>query len=261
MAEHSNLYQRATYYDVIFDRDVDREVDFIVAAYSRYAGGELHSVLDIACGPGYHARASARRGLRVVGLDLRPEMLAFAQNKATAEGVAASWIEADMRRFQLDAPVDVAFCMFDGIDALLSNEDIIQHFRSVADNLTSRGLYIVDLTHPRDCSYEHYGSFRYRGQQDDVAVEIIWGTNNPRFDWVTGVAHVDVEMHINDHGHEIVIHDGADERLLLPQEVRLLADLSGVLWVVGWYGDFDLSQPLDDSPASRRMIAVLQKRG
>jgi hypothetical protein len=31
--------------------------------------------------------------------------------------------------------------------------------------------------------------------------------------------------------------------------------------LVGWYGDFDLNQPLDNSPASTRMITVLQKSG
>ena len=33
MAAHMNLYQRAIYYDVIFDRDVSREADFITQAY------------------------------------------------------------------------------------------------------------------------------------------------------------------------------------------------------------------------------------
>ena len=64
MAEHLNLYQRATYYDIIFDRNVSREVDFITAIFNRHNGAELNSVLDIACGPGYHAREFARRGLR-----------------------------------------------------------------------------------------------------------------------------------------------------------------------------------------------------
>jgi hypothetical protein len=67
-------------------------------------------------------------------------------------------------------------------------------------------------------------------------------------------------MHIQDHDQEYLVQDSARERLLLPQEIQLLAELSGSLQVVGWYGDFNLDQPLDNSPASRRMIAILQKR-
>lgn len=161
MAEHNNLYQNIAYYDLIFERDVSREVDFVIAAYRHYAGCEPQATLEVACGPGYHTRAFARCGLRAIGLDLNGAMIALARRKDTVEGVHATWIEADMRHIQLDEPVDVAFCMFDGLDARLSN---------------------------------------------------------------------------------------------------LLAEQSGSLQVAGWYGDFDLNQPLDNSPASRRMIAILQKK-
>ncbi len=260
MAEHLNLYQQARYYDVIFDRDVSREVDFIFAAYRHYTGGELTSMLDIACGPGYHARAFTRRGVRAVGLDLRPEMIDFAHEKDVAAGVSITLIPADMRDFELDTAVDVALAAFDGLDALLSNEDLIRHFRTVARNLTPGGLYIVDLTHPRDCSYEHYGAFHYSGERDGIKVDIDWATNNPHYDLITSIAYVELQMHIQDHGQEYLVQDAARERLLLPQEIHLLAELSGGLKVVGWHGDFDLNQPLDNSPASRRMIAILQRR-
>ena len=47
-------------------------------------------VLDLACGPGIYARPFARRlpGGRVVGLDLSPPMLAYAQRRRRAEGLA-----------------------------------------------------------------------------------------------------------------------------------------------------------------------------
>lgn len=260
MAEYNELYQKAVYYDIVFNRDVSREVDFIGAVNRKFRGQELKSVLDLACGPGYHAQLFTRRGVRAVGLDLRPEMLALAKDKANTENLELTWLQADMRDFQLDSPVDVAIAMFDGIDALQTNEEYIRHFRCIAKNLTSRGLYIIDLTHPRDCSFEHYGSYRYSGKRNGVAVEIDWAVNNPRFDRVTSIARVDLVMKVNDQGKDVVIHDSAFERLLSPQEISLLTELSGVLKVVSWCGDFDLNQPLDDSPASRRMIVVLQKK-
>ncbi len=262
MAEHNQLYQQALYYDVVFNRDASKEIDFVLGCMRRYAGREAKSALDIACGPGYHARAVARRGLKSVGLDLRPEMLDFARELDAKEGIEGiMWIAADMRDFRLDEPVDVAFCMFDGLDALTENHDLIKHFQAVAENLTPGGLYIVDLSHPNDVSYSHYKKFRYAGERDGVRVEIRWALNDPEYDLVTAVAYTELEMRVNDNGKEIVFPDKAYERLLMPQELTLLAELSGALQPVGWHGDFDLEQPLDKSADSQRMIAVFQRKG
>ena len=230
MAEHCNLYDRASYYDVIFDRDVTSEIGFVRDVYRHFAGGEVNSVIDVACGPGYHARAFGRDGVRALGLDLRGEMLHFAADKAAKEGAAVEWLEADMRTFKLDRPVDVAFCMFDGLDCLLSNDSLTAHFAAVAANLTPAGLYIVDLSHPAEVSFEHYKKFHYRGSRDGVQVDIYWATNDPHYDLATGVAHVALEMHVDDHGKRFVVKDEADERLLFPQEIALLAAASAAPW-------------------------------
>ena len=262
MAEHCNLYDRAMYYDVIFNRDVAREVQFVRDVYRKHAGGEIKSVIDVACGPGYHARGFARSGVKAHGLDLRAEMLRFAADEARKEGTpAVDWIEADMRTFKLAQPVDVAFCMFDGLDCLLSNENLVRHFEAVAGNLTKGGLYIVDLSHPAEVDFSHYKKFHYTGKRDGVQVDIYWATNDPHYDLATGIAHVALEMHVDDHGKKMVVKDEADERLMFPQEINLLAEQSKALKVVGWYGGFDVRQPLDHTPASVRMIGVLQKIG
>lgn len=259
MAEHNALYRRALYYDIALRRDVSREADFIVQLYQHHTGKPLQSLVDIACGPGYYARQLARRGIKTCGLDLNQEMVNMAREQAMAEGVAIDWLTADMRSFQLPQPVDMAITMFDSLDALIHNEDLIQHFRAVAHNLYPGGLYLVDVCHPRNLSHDVYGPFRYSGERDGIEVEIIWGTNNPRYDLVTNSTRAALEVHVNDNGRKQIIYDEADERLLLPQELTLLAMLSGMLQVIGWYGDYTLHQPLDHSPASQRLICVFQK--
>jgi SAM-dependent methyltransferase len=260
VAEYNNLYQHAMYWDIIFNRDVSKEVQFIHELFRHFAGRDLCSVLDIACGPGYHARAFARQGLRAVGLDLRAEMLAFAQDQAKADGVDIEWVKGDMRHMKLNQPVDAALGMFDAIDGLLTDDDLVAHFRCIADNLTPGGIYLVELSHPAIYSYEWYPPVAYHGERDGVEVDIYWATNRPQHDLVTGVAHVELEIRVNDHGHQTIIHDSADERLLCAGELRLLARLSGALEVVGWYGDMKLSQPFDHTSMSPRMFCVMQKR-
>jgi SAM-dependent methyltransferase len=259
MAEHVNLYQHAVYYDIALSRDVSGDVDFLADVYRHYVGSEVRSVLDIACGPGYHALEFARRGVDAAGLDLRAEMVALAEAKAAEEGLSVDYFVGDMRAFDLAQPVDMAICMFDSIDALLTNDDLIDHMRCVAENLTPGGIYVIDLTHLRDCSFDSYGSFRYGGSRGPVSVEIVWATNDPAFDTLTGVAEVELELHVTENGTQKVIKDTARERLLTPQEILLLARLSGALEVVGWHGAYDIDQPLDDSPDSTRLICILQK--
>lgn len=260
MARYQQLYSRAYYYDIALKRDVSQQIDFIIDVYRHYVGRAPGSLLDIACGPGYHANEAARRNLVAYGLDLMPEMLALASQYAHQEGLKTQWIQADMRDFQLLQPVDVAICMFDGIDVLLETDDIIHHLQVVASQLTEKGLYIIDCTHPRDSSLSHYGSYAYGGERDGVCVNIQWAINSPIFHPVTGVAEVTIAIEINDHGHQTTIMDHAYERLLAPTEITLLTRLSKVFDVVGWYGAYNLNQPLDTSLDSYRAIAILQKR-
>lgn len=262
MAEFNHLYQRAVYYDIVFKRDVSQEVDFIIEVYQRATGQAPSSLLDLACGPAYHAREFARRGLRAAGLDLRPEMLHFAADQANAEGVTGiEWLAEDMRYVQLPYPVDIAINAFDGIDCLTNNDDLIAHFRAIARNLTPGGIYLIDVTHPRYTSYSYYEPFAYAGERDGISVQIRWATNNPVFDPVTNLSNTELEVLVNDHGNQFTIKDTACERLLCGQEIDLLARLAGNLKPIGWYGAYNLHQPADHSPSATRLIAVLQKFG
>ncbi len=260
MAEYNEFYSKARYYDIVFRRDVSREVEFLCELCKKYAGRQATSVLDLACGPGYHARACAQRGLRAVGLDLRPEMIEFARAEARAEGLAIEWLAADMREFRLRQPVSVALGAFDSLDCLLTNEDLVSHFRAIAANLEPNGLYLVDISHPRDCAPFAYGDYQYRGERDGCSVAITWATNHPVIDPVTQVIEPEVTMRVWDWGEELVFVDRAKERFFTAQELVLLADLSGALRVVDCFGAYDMAQPFDASPASVRMIVVLQKR-
>lgn len=261
MAEHNQLYQNAVYYDIALRRDVGPEVDFLGEVFRRHAGGEVRSMLDIACGPGYHARECARRGIMTWGLDLRPEMIEFAADEARKDGVTAGWLVGDMRDFRLDAPVELALSVFDALDALTDDADVVRHFQAVAANLSPGGLYVLDNTHPRDTSLTDYGSYAYSGARDGVSVEITWATNHPVFDLETSVAYVETEMRVDDRGQKSVVKDGANEKLVTPLGLKLSAELSGALRVVGWYGNFELDQPFDFSPGAQRMITVMQKVG
>jgi SAM-dependent methyltransferase len=259
MAEFNEVYRRARYYDIALRRDVAREVTFVGRVAERSLGRPLESVVDIACGPGYHARAFAGRGVRAIGLDLRPEMVELARAEAAADGVAAGWIAADMRRFTLDPPVDAAVTMFDGLDCLRTLDELVDHFRAVARGLVPGGVYVLELTHPKECSITHYGAFRYEGERGGIRVVIDWAINRPVADPATQTVEVETVMRVWEEERMEAFFDRAVERLIFPQELLAVAKLSGMLEPEGFYGDFRLDQPFDSSAASRRLIAVFRR--
>jgi SAM-dependent methyltransferase len=262
MAEFNEVYRRARYYDIVFGRDVGDEVTFVAELLARELGRCPRSIMDLACGPGYHARGFAARGLEAWGLDLRPEMVAFAQAEAARERRAIRWMEGDIRSFRLPAPVDGMITTYDSIDCLLTQDEIVAHFRAVAANLAPGGLYLFEATHPRDCSMWNYGRFRYAGERDGVRVEVDWAVNDPVADPFTQVAEVETRVRVLEDGAgEQVWLDRAQERFTTAQEFAALARLSGALELVRCYGDFRLDQPFDASSASRRMIVLLRRPG
>jgi SAM-dependent methyltransferase len=261
MAEFNELYARAQYYDIALGRDIRREVRFVTDLFQTVTGRPLGSVLEIACGPGYHTRAFAKAGVAATGLDLRPEMVAFAEQRAREDGVSATWIAADMRDFTLARPVDAIITMYDTLDCLADQDDVIAHFRNVAANLVPDGLYLLEFTHPHDTGFADYGSFRYEGEQDGTRVIVEWATNNPSYHPLTMVADVEVVMRVIEGGKERTFVDRASERMFTAPEIAALARLSGALRLDRAFGDFDLTRPLDAGPPPRRMILALRPVG
>jgi SAM-dependent methyltransferase len=260
VAEFNEVYRRARYYDIAFRRDVSSEVDFLQTVGAASLGRPVATFVEIACGPGYHVREAVRRGIRSIGLDLRPEMIEFAVAEAAKEDVAATWIADDMRHFNLDEPVDVVATLYDSLDCLSTTDQLIDHFRAVGRSLVPGGVYVVEMTHPRDCSMAHYGAYRYQGEADGTRVVVDWAINHPVADPLAQTVEIETVMRVwTPDGRMEAFFDRAVERFVFPQELMAIARLSGALETVGFYGDFRVDQPFDDTPASRRMIGVFRR--
>lgn len=83
----SRLWRRNPILEALMGIAFDAELDCVARAARL---DEASRVLDLACGPGIYARPFARRLSegRVVGLDLSRPMLAYAQRRRCAEGLA-----------------------------------------------------------------------------------------------------------------------------------------------------------------------------
>jgi SAM-dependent methyltransferase len=258
MAQLNDLYRYAVYYDVVFRRDVGPEVDFLIELTKRQIGRAPARIADLGCGPGYHARSFARRGVVASGLDRCEEMIRLAREEAAKENLLVDWHTGDMRSFALPKPVDLAFCLFDSIDGLLSIDDFVEHFRAVAANLTPDGLYVIGQSHQRDTSIIDYGPFHYTAERDGCRVELDWATD-VKVDTLTQTADVEIVIRVDEHGASKVHRYRTVESFATPLFLIAAARMSRALEAFDWYGDYRIEQRYDDSLSSPHCISVFRK--
>jgi SAM-dependent methyltransferase len=118
---------------------------YLSLAQEAHAAG--HPVLELACGTGRVAIPIAKEGVRVVGLDRSPEMLARA--RAKSEGLDNIFlVEGDMENFDLEERFGLVFIPFRSFQHLLTIEDQLSCMRCVHRHLVPDGRFVVNIFNP-----------------------------------------------------------------------------------------------------------------
>ncbi len=132
----------APFYDRIM-QDVDYEgwVNY-VESFFHWARGEVHEVLDLACGTGTPTLLLKQRGYRVVGLDRSVAMLREARKKL---GPDVPLVAADLRHFAFRKQFDAVISLFDSLNNLLTELELTQTFENVRRHLREGGVFVFDV--------------------------------------------------------------------------------------------------------------------
>src|SRR5215471_13067367 len=95
-SEYLEGYRDAQAYDV---EEAGYDADYpLTEQLARELGGPL---LDLACGTGTMAIRMAEQGFQVTGVDIIPEMIVLASQKALAQSASIEWVVVDARAFHL----------------------------------------------------------------------------------------------------------------------------------------------------------------
>ena len=158
----------AEIYDLLMDDfDYPAWADYYLEIIRR-AGVSPRIMCDCACGTGSLTVPFARKGIRVTGVDLSGEMLEIAAGKARKNGVQVMFVKQDMAALRLPRPVEALVCGCDGVNYLLTNEQVSAFFKSAHACIRPGGVLAFDISSAY--KLEHVlGNGFFGEERDDVA--------------------------------------------------------------------------------------------
>ena len=131
----------AEFYDLIYATLKDYVTEaHQIGGLLRRLNPRVHTVLDVACGTGEHARLLAAQGFAVDGVDIEPAFVRIARQKHPA----GRFFDADMSAFCLPHRYDGVLCLFSSIGYLRTLDRVRNAFVCFRDHLAPGGVVVVE---------------------------------------------------------------------------------------------------------------------
>ncbi len=135
------------YDELMNDVNYERWAEHYARLLSIY-GIRSGKICECACGTGGLTLPFHRLGFQMTGVDLSREMLWQAAQKARKNGIAIPFVQQDMKALNLHRPMDAVLATCDGVNYLLTEEDLLSFFRSAARSIRPGGALVFDVSTP-----------------------------------------------------------------------------------------------------------------
>ncbi len=122
----------------------DAWVDYVLLLFST-VNHDAKKLLDCACGTGNVSFELAKCEIEVTGVDIAPEMIRVAKEKAAHLGSKTRFIEADLSTFDLGETFDSATCLYDSLNYILEPATLRAAFGRIAAHLETGGVWVFDM--------------------------------------------------------------------------------------------------------------------
>jgi len=194
-------------------------------------------VCECACGTGSLTIPLAKQGYQMTGVDISPDMLFEASQKARKCGAQIPFVEQDMCQLRLHRPVHAVLCTNDGVNYLESTGKLAAFFRAAYDALLSEGMLIFDLSTPY--KLEHDLGNRLLGDETEEFA-YLWRnrlSSNHRY------VELDLTIFIRQaDGSYKRINEHQEQYLHTADQIRNQLAAAGFT-NIAFYGDQQLSEP------------------
>lgn len=252
----------APYYDLLMCRvDYPGWIRYFIQIFERFRIMPK-KILDLACGTGTPTLLLARQGYEMIGMDISKEMLEVANEKAKSTlpsyNPTIRFIHGDIRDFDLEEKVDVVISLFDSLNYLLDEKDLLLSYASTYKTLREEGYFIFDMN--TQFGLSQYGSNGKEVREVDGLLSI-WRNS---FDRNRKIARLDLTLFVKEErrGREIPptyqrIDEVHEERGYAPEVIGKLLKEAG-------FEEIHLFKHLQFTPPIRttnRVMVVARKGG
>ncbi len=138
----------ASVYDrLMADVDYKTWARFYHTLMERY-GIARGKVCECACGTGSLTIALSQLGYQMTGVDISPDMLFEASQKARKSGAMIPFVKQDMRALHLHRSMDAVLCTNDGLNYLRDASELTDFFRAAFLSVREGGGLFMDVSTP-----------------------------------------------------------------------------------------------------------------
>jgi SAM-dependent methyltransferase len=159
-----------------------------IEAWALARGLSGRRLLDVACGTGKSFAPFVARGYIVTACDLSERMVARARSRAAPEGRV---YVADMRSLPWRCSFDLATCINDAINYLLTAEDLCLALQGIANSLVPGGITVFDANSIRTYRTTFTSSFSVEGADCSFS----WRGETSEEMAVGALAHARLDIH------------------------------------------------------------------
>jgi SAM-dependent methyltransferase len=239
-------------YDVVCG-DNEEELPLI----ERWAGPPGGSLLDLACGTGRTTVSLAARGYQITGVDLMPEMIARAREKADARSLAIEWLVADARAFSLGKRFRCAYIIGNAFQLFHTREDQEALLARVREHLLPDGHFIIETRNPSRYNLSVFSEPVPRRFTTPDGGELVITDDAPVYDSMAQMQRLTAQYRwLLPGGRQAEKTRRIALRYVYPQEMEALLHYNGFR-VLARYGSWQQEPLIADS---REMIYVCQSR-
>ena len=229
------------------------ELDFYLK-YSRQAHGP---VLDLGCGTGRLTIPLAQYGCNISGLDLSPEMLKRAEEKAVELGLEIYWVQEDFRRLSSVRRFGLILMSSDTVNLMKSRFDFESLFHGVMAHLQPDGLFVFSIVNPNLQQLSKSGKASITKNThltDDKTNQTLKSQQSHHYDVINQQLQHKLSFHWDN--QDPFLDCNLNMRCLFPDELNNLLHYNG-FEIVERYGDYEGS---DFEPTSSRQVIVAKPR-
>ncbi len=241
----SYVGKHAEYYDTIYaEKPYAQEAAVVHACLQKYASGKITRLLELACGTGRHAFELEKLGYQVVATDYSKDLLAVAERNAKELKSKIDFRYQDIREISLpDEPFDAAYCLFDSIGYVQSNQAMQQVLAGVHRHLRENGLFIFEFWHAAAMlrNYEPRRERRWKTKSGELV-----RVSSTRLDVPKQLAEVTYEFQeVGADGRKETFSETQVNRYFLVQEMVLFLESRG-FEPLDWLAAYQLEQPITE---------------